>query len=120
MQEVIIGGWTPGEGHRQGRFGSLLLGIPSDEGLQYVGQVGTGFSDATLVALTSTLERLSSTTNPFVTEVPSRYRNVATWTKPKLVGEVSFSEWTAEGRMRHPSWRGIRDDKVASEVHRES
>jgi bifunctional non-homologous end joining protein LigD len=120
MQEVVIGGWTPGEGHRQGRFGSLLLGIPSEDGLEYVGQVGTGFSDATLKDLTATLGRLSSTTNPFGSDVPSRYRKVATWTKPTLVGEVNFSEWTADGRMRHPSWRGLRDDKGPGEVRRES
>ncbi len=60
MQEVVIGGWTPGEGHREGRFGSLLLGIPTGDGLEYVGQVGTGFSDATLKDLTAILGRLSS------------------------------------------------------------
>jgi bifunctional non-homologous end joining protein LigD len=119
-QEVVIGGWTPGEGHRQGRFGSLLLGIPSDEGLAYVGQVGTGFSDASLDELTRALEARRSSANPFATEVPRRYRNVATWTEPNLVGEVSFGEWTAEDRMRHPSWRGLRDDKDATEVRRES
>ncbi len=119
-QEVVIGGWTPGEGHRQGRFGSLLLGIPSDRGLEYVGQVGTGFSDALLDDLAGRLADLVSDVNPFGTEVPSRYRNVATWVDPTLVGEVSFSEWTMDGRMRHPSWRGIRDDKGPQEVRRES
>jgi bifunctional non-homologous end joining protein LigD len=119
-QEVVVGGWTPGAGHRQGRFGSLLLGIPSEGGLQYVGQVGTGFTDAVLGDLTAALEALRSETNPFTTEVPRQYRNVAMWVKPKLVGEVSFSEWTTDGRMRHPSWRGTRDDKNPDEVRRES
>jgi bifunctional non-homologous end joining protein LigD len=119
-QEVVIGGWTPGEGHRQGQFGSLLLGVPSDDGLTYVGQVGTGFSDDSLHDLMGKLEGLRSPTDPFSTEVPRRYRAEATWTKPVLVGEVRFGEWTAEGRMRHPSWRGLRDDKDASEVRRES
>ena len=67
-----------------------------------------------------TLAKLATTINPFVTEVPRRYRNDATWVKPTLVGEVRFSEWTAEGRMRHPSWRGIRDDKPLDGVRRES
>jgi bifunctional non-homologous end joining protein LigD len=119
-QEVVIGGWTPGEGHRQGRFGSLLLGIPSDDGLQYVGQVGTGFSDDTLEQLGDVLTSLHTSTSPFASEVPRRYAKVATWTEPSLVGEVTFSEWTADGRMRHPSWRGIRDDKNPGEVRRES
>ncbi len=119
-QEVVIGGWTPGEGHRQGRFGSLLLGIPSEKGLEYVGQVGTGFTDDALDELTGTLAAITSEENPFATDVPRQYRNVATWVIPKLVGEVSFGEWTTDGRMRHPSWRGIRVDKEAGEVRRES
>jgi bifunctional non-homologous end joining protein LigD len=120
MQEVVIGGWTPGEGHREGRFGSLLLGIPGDGGLEYVGQVGTGFSDASLDQLGRTLDGLRSETNPFCTEVPRQYRTIASWVEPTLVGEVRFSEWTTDGRMRHPSWRGLRDDKTVSEVRRES
>lgn len=120
MQEVVIGGWTPGAGHRQGRFGSLLLGIPGDGGLEYVGQVGTGFSDAVLGDLMKALTGRRTKNSPFAGEVPRPYRQVATWTEPTLVGEVSFSEWTTEGRMRHPAWRGIRDDKRADEVRRES
>jgi bifunctional non-homologous end joining protein LigD len=119
-QEVVIGGWTPGEGHREGRFGSLLLGIPTDAGLEYVGQVGTGFSEAVLDDLTATLRVLRSGKSPFATDVPRQYRKVATWVEPSLVGEVSFGEWTTDGRMRHPSWRGIRDDKEWREVRRES
>ncbi len=120
MQEVVIGGWTPGEGHRAGRFGSLLLGLPVDGGLRYVGQVGTGFADADLDDLTVVLDRLRSPASPFVTDVPRRYAGVATWVAPTLVGEVSFSEWTTDGRMRHPAWRGLRDDKDPAEVRRES
>jgi bifunctional non-homologous end joining protein LigD len=119
-QEVIVGGWTPGEGNRRGRLGSLLLGIPSGEGLQYIGQVGTGFSEAVLDDLAHRLESSRSDHNPFVTPVPRRYENVATWVEPRLVGEVTFSEWTKDGRMRHPSWRGLRFDKDPAEVRRES
>lgn len=120
MQEVVIGGWTPGQGHREDRFGSLLLGIPGEHGLQYVGQVGTGFNDAVLRDLTATFDGLASSSNPFSTEVPRPYRNVARWVRPTLVGEVSFGEWTVEGRMRHPSWRGLREDKTPEQVRRES
>ena len=119
-QEVIVGGWTPGVGNRQGRLGSLLLGIPGDEGLHYIGQVGTGFTVSTLDDLAGRLEPRRSQRNPFVTAVPRRYENVAIWVDPTLVGEVSFSEWTNEGRLRHPSWRGLRDDKSPEEVRRES
>jgi len=119
-QEVIVGGWTPGEGSRQGRLGSLLLGLPSGEGLEYIGQVGTGFSAATLDDLAQRLESLRSDRSPFVTPVPHRYEASASWVEPKLVGEVSFGEWTKDGRMRHPSWRGLRVDKGPAEVQRES
>ena len=119
-QEVIVGGWTPGEGSRRGRLGSLLLGIPSGEGLQYIGQVGTGFSGSILDDLAERLDSLRSDHSPFVTAIPRRYENAATWVEPKLVGEVTFGEWTDDGRMRHPSWRGLRVDKAPEEVRRES
>jgi bifunctional non-homologous end joining protein LigD len=118
MQDVIIGGWTPGSGHREGAFGSLLLGIPTDQGLEYVGQVGTGFSDAALKDLMSTLEALRTDASPFTTDVPRQYRTVATWVEPRLVGEVSFTEWTTDHRLRHPSWRGRRDDISPDQVRR--
>ncbi|HVA07301.1 MAG TPA: non-homologous end-joining DNA ligase, partial [Acidimicrobiales bacterium] len=120
MQEVIIGGWTPGEGNREGRLGSLLLGIPEAGGLRYVGQVGTGFTASILEDLVDRLDGLRSDHNPFATAVPPRYAHSATWVEPSLVGEVRFGEWTKEGRMRHPSWRGLRDDKSPQEVRRES
>jgi len=119
-QEVVVGGFTAGEGSRQGRLGSLLLGIYDHDGLRYVGQVGTGFSEASLEDLEGRLRSLVSDRSPFVTPVPRRYESAATWVEPKLVGEVSFSEWTKERRMRHPSWRGVRDDKDPREVRRES
>lgn len=119
-QEVVVGGWTRGQGSRQGKLGSLLLGIPSGGALRYVGQVGTGFSEDTLDDLMSRLAPLQSDCSPFTNEVPPRYKKVATWVRPTLVGEVSFSEWTKEGRLRQPSWRGLRVDKAPGEVQRES
>jgi bifunctional non-homologous end joining protein LigD len=119
-QEVIVGGWTPGEGNRRGRLGSLLLGLPSGDGLEYIGQVGTGFDAATLDDLAHRLESLRSDHNPFVTTVPRRYESSATWVEPTLVGEVRFGEWTKDGRLRQPSWRCLRVDKGPEEVRRES
>ena len=120
-QEVIIGGYTAGEGRRAGSIGSLLLGIPSDEGgLEYVGQVGTGFSEEALRELRQELGSRILEASPFANKVPTNYARKATWVRPDLVGEVSFGEWTAEGRLRQPSWRGLRTDKSPAEVVRES
>ena len=120
MQEVVIGGWTPGQGRRKDRIGSLLLGIPEGGALRYVGQVGTGFTEEALVDLQRRLEPLEQAANPFSNAVPPRYRKDARWTAPKLVGEVVFGEWTKDGRLRQPSWRGLRPDKHPAEVVRES
>ena len=88
--------------------------------MHYVGQVGTGFTASILEDLAQRLDLLRSDHNPFVTAFPSRYANSATWVEPALVGEVQFGEWTTDGKMRHPSWRGLRDDKSPDEVRRES
>ena len=119
-QEVIIGGWKPGQGRRGGGIGSLLLGIHGDEGLVYVGHVGTGFTDRMLADLGERLRGLARETSPFDTAVPARDGKDAHWVGPTLVGEVAFGEWTPDGRMRHPSWRGLRPDKSPAEVRRES
>jgi bifunctional non-homologous end joining protein LigD len=119
-QEVIIGGWKPGQGRRGGGIGSLLLGIQGDEGLVYVGHVGTGFTDRMLADLGERLRGLARETSPFDTAVPARDGKDAHWVGPTLVGEVAFGEWTPDGRMRHPSWRGLRPDKSPAEVRRES
>ncbi len=120
MQEVVIGGWSPGEGNRTGRIGSLLLGVNDDQGrLLYAGHVGTGFSSAVLADLGSRLERLERTTPPFADEVPRPHAKGARWVSPTLVGEVAFAEWTREGRLRHPTWRGLRPDRGPGEVRRE-
>ncbi len=119
-QEVIIGGWKPGEGGRAGRIGSLLLGIHNDAGeLVYVGHVGTGFSDRALVELGTRLKPLRRKTPPFSDEVPRLHARDAVWVTPSLVGEVSYSEFTRDLRLRHPSWRGLRPDKSPAEVRRE-
>ncbi len=115
-QEVVVGGWLPGAGNRTGRIGALLVGYYDGGELRYAGRVGTGFSDATLRELATTLGALERDTPPFVD--PPRER-IARWVGPVLVGEVEFTEWTTAGTMRHPSWKGLRDDKAAIEVVRE-
>lgn len=120
MQEVVIGGWSPGEGNRSGRIGSLLLGVHDEVGrLVYAGHVGTGFSVKVLEDLAARLGRLERATPPFADEVPRAHARGARWVSPELVGEVGFGEWTRDGRMRHPTWRGLRPDKSPAEVVRE-
>jgi bifunctional non-homologous end joining protein LigD len=115
-QEVVVGGWSPGKGRREGTVGALLLGVPTAEGLRYVGQVGTGFTDAMLHDLAERLHRIARKTSPFSPDVPRTDARDAQWVTPQIVGEVAFSEWTGDGRLRHPSWRGVRPDKSADEV----
>ncbi len=115
-QEVVIGGWTPGQGRRAGTIGALLVGIPSEDGLSYAGKVGTGFTDQFLADLAARLRRLVRKRCPFVGGVPEAQVAGAVWVRPSLVGEVRYSEWTGDGRLRHPSWRGLRPDKDPSEV----
>ncbi|WP_309117378.1 non-homologous end-joining DNA ligase [Saccharothrix sp.] len=115
-QEVVIGGWRPGEGRRSGTIGALLLGVPTSTGLHYAGKVGTGFTAPMLEDLQSRLAPLSRPTSPFTTEVPTDHARAAHWVHPTLVGEVQFRTWTPEGRLRHPSWRGLRPDKSPSDL----
>ncbi|MQA62824.1 MAG: DNA ligase [Actinophytocola sp.] len=117
--EVVIGGWRPGEGRRAATFGSLLLGVPEDGGLRYVGHVGTGFSEDVLRGLRAKFNRLERKASPFTTDIP-RDRSVgARWLSPKLVGEVVFREWTADRRLRAPAWRGLRPDRDPADIHHE-
>lgn len=118
-QEVVVGGWRPGAGRRAGGVGSLLLGIPTEHGLEYVGRVGTGFSDRDLAEVERRLSALQRATSPF-REVPRPDARDAHWVTPALVGEVRFAEWTHGGHLRQPSWRGWRPDKRPAEVIRES
>jgi bifunctional non-homologous end joining protein LigD len=116
-QEVVIGGYTPPQGSRVG-LGALLVGVHDEEGrLQYAGKVGTGFSDATLEELTRRLKGLEQQGRPFASSPPGADR--AHWVRPALVAQVTFGEWTSDGRMRHPSFLGLREDKAAREVVRE-
>jgi bifunctional non-homologous end joining protein LigD len=119
-QEVVVGGWSPGKGRRAGTVGALLLGVPTSEGLRYVGQVGTGFTDAMLRDLAERLGHIARQTSPFSPDVPRADARDAQWVAPRLVGEVMFGEWTGDGRLRHPSWRGLRPDKNPDEVVLES
>ena len=121
MQEVVVGGWSPGQGRRAGGVGSLLLGIPDPAGrLQYVGHVGTGFTDRFLAELSARLAADEVTESPFAEPLPRVHARGAHYVVPQLVGEVSFSEWTREGVLRHPAWRGMRPDKDPSDVVRET
>ena len=120
-QEVVIGGWTEGGGTRRGTFGALVVGIPDgDHGaLTFVGKVGTGFGDAARAELLTVLRPLVQDSSPFSPPPPNAVARDATWVRPSVVGEVRFREWTADGRLRHPVWRGLRHDKRAGEVLRE-
>jgi bifunctional non-homologous end joining protein LigD len=121
MQEVVIAGWKPGEGGRQGAIGSLLMAVPNDDGeLEYIGNVGTGFTATMLRDLKADLKPLEVDDSPFPQPLPKAHTKDVHWVRPELVGEVTFSETTREGRLRHPSWRGLRPDKSPDEVRRES
>ncbi len=114
-QEVVIGGWLPGEGRRTDRIGALLVGVHEDGALRYAGRVGTGFSDATLAMLGERLGALRDDANPFGRKGPRG----AIWVRPELLAEVEFTEWTKDGMLRHPSFKGLREDKPAGAVVRE-
>ena len=118
-QEVVIGGWKPGEGGRAGWIGSLLVGVYDGSDLIYSGHVGTGFSQQTLRLLRDKLAPLRRDTSPFGKTVPPEDARYAQWVEPVLVAEVEFARWTKSGRLRAPSYKGLRDDKPAAEVVRE-
>ncbi|MEV0587364.1 non-homologous end-joining DNA ligase [Nonomuraea sp. NPDC050310] len=111
-REVVIGGWKPGKGRRAGGIGSLVMGAFAERGLVYVGHVGTGFTDADLERLHELLAPLEIPRSPFANAVPWRNR----WVRPDLVGEVAYTMWTDDQKLRHPVWRGLRPDKFPAEV----
>ena len=115
-QEVVIGGWREGAGGRSSGIGALMLGIPDDDGLQFVGRVGTGFTEKELAALKKTLAPLRTDESPFAAELPKQDAKGVTFVRPELVGEVRYSERTSDNRLRQASWRGLRADKVPGEV----
>jgi bifunctional non-homologous end joining protein LigD len=116
-QEVVIGGFTEPTGTRTA-LGALLIGVHDEQGaLRYAGKVGTGFTTATLRALHRRLRALEVPRSPFADRIPGAAR--AHWVRPELVAEVAFTEWTDDGKLRHPSFKGLREDKAAADVVRE-
>jgi bifunctional non-homologous end joining protein LigD len=115
-RDVVIGGWKPGQGRRAGGVGSLLLGVYDEGRLRFVGHVGTGFSDRALDEILDLMRPLERPASGFDDEVPREFARDARWVVPRLVGEVSYGSWTRDGRLRAPSWRGLRDDKDPTEV----
>jgi bifunctional non-homologous end joining protein LigD len=123
-QELVIGGWLPGEGRRRERIGALLVGLRESEAdgepLRFAGRVGTGFTEAELDRLAGLLEPLVRDTSPFdVVPRAVKIPREAVWVEPQLVAEVEFVEWTREGVLRAPSYKGLREDKPATLVVRE-
>ena len=118
-QDVVVAGWKPGEGRRSGLPGSLLLGVHDGGRLVFAGHVGTGFTDRALGELAARLTALHRDDSPFDEPVPREHARTAVWVEPVLVGEVAYGEWTRDGRLRHPSWRGLRPDVAPEEVVRE-
>jgi bifunctional non-homologous end joining protein LigD len=114
-QELVIGGFTAPRGSRTD-LGALLVGHFDDGRLRYAGKVGTGFSQATLRDLAGRLAPLRRADSPFADDIRER---AITWVEPQLVAQVGFSEWTRDGRLRHPRFLGLREDKDAREVVRE-
>ncbi len=115
-QEAIICGYTEPRSSRK-FFGSVILGVYKGKELTYIGHTGTGFDDKSLKYLHEKLEQLKTDKSPF--KKTPKTNMPATWVKPELICEVEFSEWTSEGHMRHPSFKGLREDKPASKVKKE-
>jgi bifunctional non-homologous end joining protein LigD len=120
-QEVVIAGYTKGQGRRAGGFGALVVGVHDAGGLRWAGNVGTGFTDSEIDRLLALLKPLERPDSPFVEtpKMPRVRRSDVLWVEPRLVAEVEFAEWTREGRLRAPVYLGVREDKPASEVRRE-
>jgi bifunctional non-homologous end joining protein LigD len=116
-QELVVAGWLPGQGRREGTLGALLVGYNEEEDgerhLKYAGRVGTGFSDDELDRLAGLLEPLRTTKTPFTGRQPPRD---AVFVEPELVAEVEFREWTAARTLRAPVYKGLRDDKRPEDV----
>ena len=120
-QEVVVAGYTKGQGRRSQGFGALVVGVHEAGGLRWAGNVGTGFSDAEIKRLRDLMRPLERAESPFadVPKMPRVRRSDVVWLEPRLVAEVEFVEWTREGRLRAPVYVGIREDKPADDVRRE-
>jgi len=117
-QELVVCGWVPGTGRRRDCIGALVLGVTEDDGLRYAGKVGTGFTQAELERLAGLLGPLEQPATPLTAAGPKPPRE-AIWVQPRYLAEVEFAEWSADGQLRHPSYKGLRDDKPPWEVVRE-
>jgi bifunctional non-homologous end joining protein LigD len=117
-QEFVIGGFTDPEGSRSG-IGALLVGVNEGGYLRFAGKVGTGFTADALTELRTRLNLIEHKECPFSPRLSGQLGRNAHWVKPELVAEVAFTEWTEEGKIRHPSFQGLREDKPASEITRE-
>ncbi|MBX4192550.1 non-homologous end-joining DNA ligase [Candidatus Parcubacteria bacterium] len=115
-QEVVIVGFTAPQKSRK-HFGSLVLAVHEGTLWRYVGRAGTGFDEALLKLLHDKMKKLITKQKPITEKVPDEKQT--TWIKPNLVGEVKFTEWTSNGEMRHPAFKGLRTDKKATQVTRE-
>ncbi|MGZ4371334.1 MAG: DNA ligase D [Gaiellaceae bacterium] len=120
-QEFVVAGYTKGTGRRASSFGALVLGYYVSNELVYAGNVGTGFNSKEIEKLLDKLRPLQRDTPPFreVPKMPKVRKNDVIWVEPKLVAEVEFAEWTHDGRLRAPAYKGLREDKSAEEVRRE-
>lgn len=118
-QELMIGGYTEPEGSRTG-IGALLVGVNVGGNLRFAGKVGTGFTADVLTELRSRLNRLEQKECPFSPRPPGWLGRNAHWVRPELVAAVAFTEWTEDGKIRHPSFQGLREDKRPAEVTREN
>jgi bifunctional non-homologous end joining protein LigD len=120
-QEFVIAGFTKGTGRRASSFGSLVLGYYRGDELVYAGNVGTGFNSKEIDKLVDKLRPLKRPTSPFpeVPKMPKVRKSDVIWVEPELVCEVEFAEWTHDGRLRSPTYKGLREDKSAEEVRRE-
>src|SRR5437763_23434 len=121
-QEFIVAGYTKGQGRRAGTLGSLVLAVRRGRELEYVGNVGTGFTGEEIEKLLEKLRALERKDPPFreVPKMPKVRKGDVTWVEPKLVAEVEFAEWTHDGHLRAPSYQGLRDDKSADDVRIET
>ena len=118
-QEFIVLGYTPGEGHREWAFGALILGYYEGEEIRYAGKVGTGFDDACLAMLMAKMAPMVVGESPYDADLPKDLRG-STWLSPGIVVQTAFQKWTEDGRLWHPSFLKVRDDKNAKDVTRDA